>query len=46
MIAKEINLAQVLKALEGLAKDLGIEDGLEGWEKLAQEYTNSSKNNG
>ena len=46
MIAKEINLAQVLNALKGLAKDLRIKNDLEGWEKLAQEYTNSSKNNG
>ncbi len=34
-IAKKINLAQVLDALENLAKTLGLENGLESWEKLA-----------
>ncbi|WP_298610819.1 CHAT domain-containing protein [uncultured Thiothrix sp.] len=32
-IAKPINLAQVLHALEGLAKDLGSDEGLVFWEK-------------
>jgi hypothetical protein len=40
LIAKEINLAEVLNALEGLAKDIGLQGGLDGWEKLAQEITN------
>ncbi len=34
-IAKKINLAQVLGALENLAKNLGLDNGLESWEKLA-----------
>jgi hypothetical protein len=38
LIAKEINLAEVLNALEGLAGSVGIKDGLKGWEKLAQNY--------
>ena len=35
-IASEMNLAQVLQALEGLAPQIGLEGGLEGWEKLAR----------
>jgi tetratricopeptide (TPR) repeat protein len=34
-IAKKINLAQVLDALENLAKNLGLDKGLKSWEKLA-----------
>ena len=34
-IAKKINLAQALDALENLAKGLGLDNGLESWEKLA-----------
>ena len=34
-IAKKINLAQALNTLENLAKDLGLDNGLESWEKLA-----------
>jgi hypothetical protein len=34
-IARKIDLAQVLDALESLADNLGMEDGLASWEKLA-----------
>lgn len=34
-IAKQINLAQALQALENLAKDLGSDEGLVFWEKPA-----------
>ena len=40
-IAKPMNLAQALEALEGLAGDLGLEGGLEAWEK---KLTDSTKN--
>ena len=36
-IAKEIGYAQALDALKSLAEQLGLENGLESWEKLAQE---------
>ncbi|MCH9697694.1 MAG: tetratricopeptide repeat protein, partial [Gammaproteobacteria bacterium] len=35
-IAKKINLAQVLEALDNLAGQLGLSGGLDGWETLAQ----------
>ncbi|MEE9355744.1 MAG: helix-turn-helix domain-containing protein [Methylococcaceae bacterium] len=35
-IAKKINLARTLDALENLAKNLGLDDGIESWEKLAR----------
>ena len=34
-LAKKMNLAQALNALENLAPQLGIKDGLEGWERLS-----------
>ncbi len=34
-IAKPMNLAQILDALESLAGNLGWEGGLDAWEKLA-----------
>lgn len=37
-IAKKMNLAQALQALESLAGHIGLEGGLQGWEMLAQEY--------
>ncbi|MEZ5448951.1 MAG: tetratricopeptide repeat protein, partial [Thiolinea sp.] len=37
-IAKKINLAQVLEALENLAGNLGLPNGLQGWEMLAQRF--------
>ncbi|RXK87528.1 tetratricopeptide repeat protein, partial [Chlorobaculum sp. 24CR] len=36
-IAKAIDLAQVLQALESLAGQLGLEGGLDGWEQLSQQ---------
>ena len=36
-IAKAINLAQVLQALESLAGQLGLEGGLDGWEQLSRQ---------
>lgn len=36
VIAKQMNLAQALKALSELAPQLGMPEGLEGWENLAQ----------
>ncbi|WGZ92550.1 MAG: tetratricopeptide repeat protein [Candidatus Thiothrix putei] len=36
-IAKKINLAQILQALESLAGNIGLEGGLQGWEMLAQQ---------
>ncbi len=36
-LAKPINLAQALDALENLAGQLGLPGGLEGWERLAQQ---------
>ncbi|HRJ54356.1 MAG TPA: tetratricopeptide repeat protein, partial [Candidatus Thiothrix moscowensis] len=36
-IAKQINLANVLQALESLAGNLGLPGGLQGWEALAQQ---------
>ncbi|MDD5392989.1 MAG: tetratricopeptide repeat protein [Thiothrix sp.] len=36
-IAKQINLAQALQALESIAGQLSLSDGLQGWEMLAQQ---------
>jgi tetratricopeptide (TPR) repeat protein len=36
-LAKKMNLAQALEALESLAGNLGLPGGLQGWEKLAQQ---------
>ena len=33
-LAKPMNLAQALQALESLAGSLGLEGGLDAWEKL------------
>lgn len=37
-VAKQINLAEILNALESLAEQLGLENGLENWEMLAQRF--------
>jgi tetratricopeptide (TPR) repeat protein len=39
LLAKKIGLAQALDALENLAGQLGLKNGLEGWEKLSQQFT-------
>ncbi|MCI5133421.1 MAG: tetratricopeptide repeat protein, partial [Candidatus Electrothrix sp. EH2] len=39
-LATKINLAQVLEALENLAGQLGLEGGLQGWAKLAEQVNN------
>jgi tetratricopeptide (TPR) repeat protein len=36
-MAKPMNLAQVLQALENLALQLGLQGGLDGWEQLSQQ---------
>ncbi|MBE7535016.1 MAG: CHAT domain-containing protein [Anaerolineales bacterium] len=36
ILAKQMNLAQALKALADLAPQLGLPEGLEGWEMLVQ----------
>ena len=36
VLAKQMNLAQALKALADLAPKVGLPEGLEGWEQLAQ----------
>ncbi|UOG91094.1 MAG: tetratricopeptide repeat protein [Candidatus Thiothrix sulfatifontis] len=36
-LAKKMNLAQELEALENLAGNLGLKGGLQGWEMLAQQ---------
>jgi butyrate kinase len=36
-IAKAINLAQVLQALESLARQIGLPGGLDGWEQLSRQ---------
>jgi hypothetical protein len=38
VIAKGMNLAQALQALANLAPHIGLPEGLEGWEGLAQQY--------
>lgn len=35
-LATAMQLSQALEALENLAESLGLEDGLAGWEKLAE----------
>ena len=42
-IASQINLAQALGALEGLAGQLGLPGGLAGWAALAQQMEQSSQ---
>jgi tetratricopeptide (TPR) repeat protein len=39
-LAKQINLAQALQALEGLAGQLGLPGGLAAWERFAQQMNN------
>ncbi len=34
-MAKKMNLAQALQALESLASDIGLAGGFEGWEQLS-----------
>lgn len=41
LIGKQIGYAELLKALANLAPKLGLPEGLEGWEKLAQNMQNS-----
>ena len=36
-MAKPMNLAQVLQALESLASGIGLPGGLDGWEQLSQQ---------
>ncbi|MBV5303578.1 MAG: hypothetical protein JZU70_05185, partial [Chlorobium sp.] len=36
-MAKPMNLAQALQALENLASQLGLPGGLDGWEQLSQQ---------
>ena len=40
VMAKQMNLAQALKALSDLAPQLGLPEELEGWEKLAHQMQN------
>ena len=40
VIAKQMNLAQALQALSMLAPQLGLPEGLEGWETLADRIQN------
>ena len=35
-LARQMNLAQVLEALVGLAEQLGLPGGLQGWDALAK----------
>ncbi len=42
-IAKQINLAKGLQALSKLAPRLGMPEGLEGWEQLAQHIQNGGE---
>jgi len=37
-LAKPMQLAQALEALEGLAEQLGLSGGLAAWEALAQKF--------
>jgi tetratricopeptide (TPR) repeat protein len=41
-LARPMNLAQVLQALEGLAVQLGLPGGLDGWEALARQVDNQA----
>ena len=45
-IARQINLAQALQALADLAPQLGLPEGLDGWERLAQQLQNGSGEKG
>ncbi|TXH67218.1 MAG: hypothetical protein E6Q83_18235 [Thiothrix sp.] len=38
IIAKQINLAQALQALVGLAEQLGADQGLAFWERFAEQF--------
>ena len=40
-LAKKMNLAQALEALESLAGNIGLPGGLQGWETLAQQMNES-----
>ncbi|WXU00844.1 MAG: Photosystem I assembly protein Ycf3 [Catillopecten margaritatus gill symbiont] len=44
LMAKEIDLAQALDALEKLAEQIGLENGLQDWEEMAQEFSDKGKN--
>jgi len=46
LIAKQMNLAQALKALADLAPQLGLPEGLEGWEMLANRMQNAEGRKG
>jgi hypothetical protein len=46
VIASQIGYAQVLQALAQLAPRLGLPEGLEGWEKLAQQFREGGDGNG
>jgi tetratricopeptide (TPR) repeat protein len=41
--AQKIGYAQALNALESMAEQLGLKDGLQGWERLAQQTREKSK---
>ncbi len=41
-IARQINLAQALQALESLASQIDLPGGLDGWEKLSKQMGNDS----
>jgi hypothetical protein len=43
IMAKQMNLAEGLQALANLAPKLGLPEGLEGWEMLAQRVQNGEK---
>jgi len=43
ILAKQMNLAQALKALSDLAPQLGLPEGLEGWENLAQRMQSANE---
>lgn len=40
-LAKKMQLAQALDALANLAPQLGLTEGLDGWEQLAQQMENA-----
>ena len=39
LLARQLNLAQALQALEDLAGQLGLDGGLESWQALAEKFT-------
>jgi tetratricopeptide (TPR) repeat protein len=43
ILASSINNAHALKALAGLAPEIGLPHGLEGWKKLAQQRTKNDE---